>query len=79
VQLVGIYLVFSTLIIPALATRNALRHRLAKAYGVAALGYGLGLLASVITDLPTGPVIVWAHALVGIIAAALQGNQARLS
>jgi zinc/manganese transport system permease protein len=79
VQLVGIYLVFSTLIIPALATRNALRHRLAKAYGVAALGYGLGLLASVITDLPTGPVIVWAHALVGIIAATLEGNQARLS
>jgi zinc/manganese transport system permease protein len=79
VQLVGIYLVFSTLIMPALATRNALRHRLAKAYGVGALGYGLGLIASVITDLPTGPVIAWALAIVGLIAASLERNQGRLS
>jgi zinc/manganese transport system permease protein len=72
VQLVGIYLVFSTLIIPALATRNARNSRLLKAYAVGAVGYGLGLVASVLTDLPTGPVIVWALALLGIAVSAMQ-------
>lgn len=72
VQLVGIYLVFSSLIIPALAMRNAQAHRLLKAYAIGALGYGLGILASVLTDLPTGPVIVWAMALIAIIASSLE-------
>jgi zinc/manganese transport system permease protein len=46
VQMVGVYLVFSSLIIPALASRNATRLRLAKAYAVGGLGYLLGLIAS---------------------------------
>ena len=71
VQLVGIYLVFSTLIIPALATRDARRLRLLKTYLVGALGYAFGLLVSVLTDLPTGPVIVWTLALVAIVASIL--------
>jgi zinc/manganese transport system permease protein len=66
VQMVGIYLVFSSLIIPALASRNATRLRLAKAYAVGALGYFFGLIASIIFDLPTGAIIVWAMAVVGI-------------
>jgi len=66
VQLVGVYLVFATLIIPALATRNAGRLRLPKAYAVATLGYGIGLFASAWLDLPSGAVVVWALALVGI-------------
>jgi zinc/manganese transport system permease protein len=74
VQMVGIYLVFSTLIIPALATRNARSRRLLKAYAVAALGYAAGILISVLTDLPTGPVIVWAMALTGLIAGTLHKN-----
>ncbi|HVY05700.1 MAG TPA: metal ABC transporter permease [Burkholderiales bacterium] len=67
VQMVGVYLVFSSLIIPALATRNAVRHRLAKAYIVGGLGYLIGLVASTLFDLPTGAIIVWAMAIVGII------------
>lgn len=66
VQMVGIYLVFSSLIIPALASRNATRLRLAKAYAVGALGYLFGLIASIVFDLPTGAIIVWAMAVVGI-------------
>ena len=54
VQIVGVYLVFSTLIIPALATRRAVRYRTAKAYAVGAIGYLTGLIASMLTDLPTG-------------------------
>lgn len=71
VQMVGIYLVFASLIIPALATRNARARRTLKAYGVGVAGYALGLLASVLTDLPTGATIVWSMALCGILYSAL--------
>ncbi len=59
VQLVGLYLVFTTLIVPALATRRIGRYRMAAAYAVSASGYVLGLVVSAFTDLPTGPAIVW--------------------
>ncbi|HZP92188.1 MAG TPA: metal ABC transporter permease [Burkholderiales bacterium] len=74
VQTVGVYLVFSSLIIPALATRGARSWRLPKAYLVGALGYAAGLLVSVWTDLPTGAVIVWTMAAVGIVAGFLNGT-----
>jgi zinc/manganese transport system permease protein len=75
VQLVGVYLVFATLIIPALATRNAKRWRLPKAYAVAALGYAVGLFASAWLDLPSGAVVVWALAAAGILFFALERGQ----
>jgi zinc/manganese transport system permease protein len=59
VQLVGLYLVFATLIVPPLATRHMRRHRLPAAWAVGAIGYGAGLLVSTTADLPSGPVIVW--------------------
>jgi len=72
VQLVGVYLVFATLIIPALATRNAARMRLPKAYLVAALGYAIGLFLSSWLDLPSGAVVVWALAVIGVIFFSLE-------
>jgi zinc/manganese transport system permease protein len=60
VQLVGLYLVFSTLVIPALATYYSRRHRYFKAYSIGALGYAAGLALSVLADLPSGPMIVCA-------------------
>ena len=72
VQMVGVYLVFSSLIIPALASRNAVRWRLAKAYIVGGLGYLLGLVASNLFDVPTGAIIVWAMAVVGVIFSSLE-------
>jgi zinc/manganese transport system permease protein len=72
VQLVGVYLVFSSLIIPALATRRYQgRKRHAVAYGIGAIGYALGLALSAMFDLPSGAVIVWTLAgcaAVGVIA-----------
>ena len=59
VQLVGLYLVFITLIVPALATRGFSQHRLRFAYGLGVAGYGAGLLVSTATDLPSGPTVVW--------------------
>ena len=77
VQMVGVYLVFSSLIVPALAPRNATRFRLAKAYAVSGLGYLLGLIASTTFDLPTGAIIVWAMAIVGIVFSSLERVTAR--
>jgi zinc/manganese transport system permease protein len=72
VQMVGIYLVFASLIVPALATRKARRLRLAKAYAVGGLGYLAGLIASTQFDLPTGAIIVWAMAVVALAFAWLE-------
>ena len=61
VQLVGIYLVFASLIIPALATRHIARRglRIASGYAVGVVGCLTGLILSVSADLPAGAVIVW--------------------
>ena len=60
VQLVGLYLVFATLIVPPLATRQLTRGRLAVAWALGAGGYAVGLVVATLADLPPGPVIVWA-------------------
>jgi zinc/manganese transport system permease protein len=68
VQLVGVYLVFTTLIVPALATyRHAPSRQLWLGYLTAIASYLAGLGLSVVTDLPSSPVIVWAMAVIGII------------
>jgi zinc/manganese transport system permease protein len=72
VQLVGLYLVFASLVVPALATYYASRQRHLKAYAVGLLGYALGLLASLWLDLPSGSMIVWAMVLVALLAGGLQ-------
>jgi zinc/manganese transport system permease protein len=65
VQLVGIYLVFASLIVPALAARRFSPDRqLPIAYLVGIAGYVVGLIASSLFDLPTGAMIV--VALVGV-------------
>ena len=69
VQQVGLYLVFATLIIPALATHYVRRHRRLRAYVVAIAGYTGGLLASAWYDLPSGAMIVCTLALAGMVSA----------
>lgn len=58
VQLVGIYLVFASLILPALATLSLSRGWLPLAWLAGAAGYAGGLALSALTDWPTGPSIV---------------------
>lgn len=72
VQLVGIYLVFTSLIVPALATHKLQQHRLLSAFGIGIVGYALGLLCSVWFDLPSGVTIVCAMAVVGLLTALLK-------
>jgi zinc/manganese transport system permease protein len=75
VQLVGVYLVFTSLIVPALATRGMSgRARFIAGYGVGAVGYALGLALSALLDLPSGAVIVWVLAVTAVVFAALKGR-----
>ena len=71
VQLIGVFLVFASLILPALAASSVPRHRLVFAYGVGLAGYSLGLLGSFVSDLPTGAAIVCALALAASLAAGI--------
>jgi zinc/manganese transport system permease protein len=59
VQLVGVLLVFTSLIAPAVATRafRGARRTLA-AYMVGAVGYATGLALSLYIDLPAGATVV---------------------
>jgi zinc/manganese transport system permease protein len=67
VQLVGVYLVFASLIIPALAGRfHPARRQLVVGYSVGVLGYALGLTLSAVFDLPSGAIVVWALAVCGV-------------
>jgi zinc/manganese transport system permease protein len=69
VQLVGVYLVFASLIVPALATSNlAGRRQLTAAYAVGVAGYAAGLMLSAVFDLPSGAMIVWTLAACALLA-----------
>jgi zinc/manganese transport system permease protein len=74
-QLVGLYLVFATLVIPALCTFYTAHRRLLKGYVIGTLGYAVGLAASAATDLPSGPMIVCAMGVIGIAAALVAGRR----
>lgn len=68
VELVGVYLVFSTLILPALAVNKLkARYILVWAYGVGFIGYVLGLFLSASFDLPSGAAIVATLALTAVL------------
>lgn len=65
-QLVGVYLVFASLIIPALAAMH-LRNALFVAYIIGVLGYSFGLVLSALFDFPSGPMITWSLAFFALI------------
>jgi zinc/manganese transport system permease protein len=74
VQLVGVYLVFASLIVPALATAAMQgRARLGAAYAIGVAGYAAGLALSAILDLPSGAMIVWTLAACALLAQAIPG------
>jgi zinc/manganese transport system permease protein len=66
VQVVGLYLVFTTLIVPALATRGMVYRRVVTGYVLGIAGYAVGLAVSSLADLPSGPTIVWAMAALAL-------------
>ncbi len=76
VQLVGLYLVFTSLIVPAWASQSikSSRKRLITAYCIGLIGYGLGLQVSLLVDLPTGAITVWTLMLSGLLIYHLTGR-----
>lgn len=78
VQLVGVYLVFASLIVPALGVRQHVeRRRLPLAYAIGIGGYALGLVLSSVFDLPSGALIVWCLAVLAVLAHAIAPSSRR--
>lgn len=74
VQLVGVYVVFASLILPALASAASKRKHLT-AWGCGITAVSLGIVVSVLLDLPAGPVIVCSY----VVTTLLMGIRPRLS
>ena len=73
VQVVGVYLVFASLIFPALVCRNlSPAPAFFAAFTTGAAGYAVGLGASVLLDQPSGPTVVVALACTSMIAAGVR-------
>ena len=78
VQLIGVYLVFASLIIPAIFSRNLAALSLIWAGAIGIAGYAGGLLLSALLDLPASPLIVWMLAICGFLLALVgRRNQTR--
>lgn len=76
VQFVGVYLVFASLIIPALATQKLHgKPRLLAGYLLGAAAYIAGIVLSAVSDLPTGAVVVWTMALLAIAVGSWLGRR----
>lgn len=65
-QLVGVYLVFASLIIPALATLYRVKPLL-PAYLIGVVAYLLGLGLSAFFDFPSGAMIAWCLAAIAVL------------
>lgn len=76
VEMAGVLLVFSVLIVPAICGVLLARGtgaRLAVGWGIGALTSVLGVVASYAWDLPTGAAVVCAFGIVLLIVGALRG------
>jgi len=71
-----VYLVFASLIVPALASHGLQQRRLATGFAVGAAGYAGGLSLAVLADLPAGAASVWMLAAAGLVVALLRASVA---
>ena len=67
VQLVGVYVVFASLILPALAVNTIRARKTVIAIGAAILAVIAGTMVSALHDLPAGPILVFSFAVVTIV------------
>lgn len=74
VKIIGVYLVFSSLIFPALAVINAKNKKIMYGLIVSLTAYALGLLTSYIFDWPSGPAIILMMALCSFLFSLYQRN-----
>ena len=67
-QLIGVYLVFTSLIVPALAVASYPAKPAMQLAGIIGItGYLTGLIVSALFDLPSGAVIVWCLAISALV------------
>jgi len=77
VQVVGVLLVFASLIVPALAARSAPeRLRPMIAFNIGVIGYVAGIIASAVFNTPTGATIVCTLVPTAIVAAMIVSTAA---
>ena len=76
VQLVGVYLVFASLIIPALAVRHCVTGATWLGMLTGMAGYAVGLLLSALLDLPSGAVIVLSLTVLGVFVSRAYASRA---
>ena len=68
VQIAGVYLVFASLIMPAIGvSRLNEKLKLPVGYAIALLSIIIGLLTSLISDLPAGPMLVCSYFIISTI------------
>ncbi len=67
VQLVGVYVVFASLILPALAVNAMPGRRVPAAMSASILAVIIGIFVSTLGDYPAGPVIVFVFAFIAIL------------
>jgi len=60
----------------ALATRHVVHRRIVIGYALGILGYAAGLVLSTVTDLPSGPAIVWSMTALALVFALASGSRA---
>ena len=69
---------FASLIIPALATKGIRRgNRLVAGYVVGGVAYLVGIILSLVLDLPTGAIIVWSMAAVALLIGLVISDKGR--
>ena len=73
VQLVGVYVVFASLILPALGAVGAASPTVA-AWAVGAVSVAAGMTAAVLLDAPAGPVLVASYCAVAALALVLRNT-----
>jgi len=79
VQLVGVYLVFATLILPALAIRSLKAFSVTYGYIISIVGYIAGLLLAALLDLPAGAMVVYTLAVTSLVIGQLLSKQSKLT
>jgi zinc/manganese transport system permease protein len=75
VKIIGIYLVFASLILPPISTLLVKRYKFQLAFLVAFISYTLGLSLSFWSDLPTSPLIIVTMGVISFILIILNINK----
>ena len=70
--MIGVYLVFASLIFPALAVVNQKKGKMLAGIIISVISYFVGLLCSYMFDWPAGPAIIFVMAVIATIVFVLR-------